>query len=737
MTQARPTEIRIALIGCGAIAQAHAQALTAVAGVRCTVLFDTDRTRAETLRRTYFPEARVADELTQVGADTDAAIVAVPNAYHAPVTIELLRAGLHVLCQKPLATTHAAARAMADEAEAAGRVLACVPTRRLDGATELVIEALQRGIVGRARRFKVRESVWNWPLNRATFAPEVAGGGVFSDMGPHWLAQLNAWFGPLELLAYEDDNRGRVEATARAQLRCHAPHGAVTGEIFLTRATRTANYAQIECDDGTILLDPHEPAQIKLAFGHGAERFETSAQTVPTDPFVRQLQNFVGAIRGDELLVMPTEWAVAHVGLIESCYRTRRPLPEPWAEDYAPAALTAERAPYQKILVTGAAGLIGSRLIELWAASADPGQLRCMVRSYRTAARLLRYEVETVEADLTDNEAVRRAATGCDAIIHLGLGERAERETLPLLKAAHALGIRRFVHMSTAAVYGIGMPARIEARQEEAVIEKTGEPYADQKAAAERAVQRAAARGLEAVILRPHIVYGPYMRWSGELMELLAQGRVPVVEDGGWCNLIYIDDLIAATLRALVVPTGFGQPMFITDGRPITWREYIEAHAALIGVNPPHRTRAEVARGRLSARAWLRASVRPLGGVVRSQEFRAFVFESPAVQATVFRAYLALRDKTLLRPLVASLRGGATKRTTDGGAPFNELWTTLQLSQARLSPARAQALLDFHARIDFKEGLRRSARWFEHYGLTDSAASEPVATTPEPTLVES
>ena len=342
-----------------------------------------------------------------------------------------------------------------------------------------------------------------------------------------------------------------------------------------------------------------------------------------------------------------------------------------------------------------------------------------MVRSYGAASRLMRFPVETVEADLTDVEAVRRAVEGCDAVIHLGVGERAERETVPLLAAARAFGIRRFVHMSSAAVYGIHLPQHIEEQQEQTRVVKTGEPYADEKAAAERAVIRECARGLEGMILRPHIVYGPYMRWSGELIELLAEARVPLIEDGGWCNLIYIDDLVECVRCALAAKEGFGDPLFITDDKPLRWRDYIEAHAALIGATPRRRTRAEVVRPKMGARAWLRASVSPLLPVLRSDQFRAFVFESPAVQATIFRAYLALRDKQTLRSYIAELRStSADAAPVNGAEPtFHELWTTLQLSEARLRSTRAANVINFRASVDFSEGLRRSAAWFSGFGL--------------------
>lgn len=735
MNHPKHEEVRIGLVGCGAIAHAHARAIAAGSRARCTVLFDVDTARAEALRHTYFPEAKVVDNLDHVGAHADASIVAVPNTFHAPVTLALLRGGVHVLCEKPLATTEAAAEEMVTMAATERLVLACGLTRRFTASTALVAETLLRNVVGRPRRFEIRESVWNWPLSRATFDRTFGGGGVLIDLGPHVLDLLTVWFGPFEVLEYADDAFGGVEATAWAHIRCHPLHGSLDGEIFLTRAYQTPNYARIFCDDGYIEVNPHKRTQIQIAFGHGPQDFITTAQAKASDPFALQLQNFIAAINGEEELVVPIADAVAVVRMIESCYNRRRPLSEPWSVSHAPASVGDQRGPYKKILVTGASGKVGSRLMEMWAERDGLPELRCMVRSYSAASRLMRFPVETVEADLTDAGAVRRAVEGCDAIIHLGVGARAERETAPLLAAAREFGVRRFVHMSSAAVYGIHMPQRIEEQQEQTPVVKTGEPYADEKAAAERAVRRECARGLEGMILRPHVVYGPYMRWSGELMELLAAARVPLIEDGGWCNLIYIDDLVECVRCALAAKEGFGLPLFITDDKPLRWRDYIEAHAALIGAAPQHRTRAEVARPKMGARAWLRASVRPLLPVLRSDQFRAFVFESPAVQATIFRAYLALRDKQMLRRYVAGLQSASADAAPVNGAgpALDDLWTTLQLSEARLRSTRAEEVINFRARVDFAEGLRRSAAWFQRFGLimdAEAARRESTLVTP-------
>lgn len=191
--------MRIALVGCGAIATSHARALASSEVARCTVLLDVVPGKADALKRTFFPHAHVALALSDVTGKAEAAIVAVPGGAHASVSIALLDAGLHVLCEKPLATTLEDARAMVAAAERASRLLVCGLVRRFMATTALVSDALRYDLVGKPQRFDVWESVTDWPMPKHSFDRALSGGGAFFDVGPHVLDLLAAWLGPVEV----------------------------------------------------------------------------------------------------------------------------------------------------------------------------------------------------------------------------------------------------------------------------------------------------------------------------------------------------------------------------------------------------------------------------------------------------------------------------------------------------------------------------------------------------------
>src|SRR5512134_121949 len=102
MQESPSSRLRLAVVGCGAITTLHHLPAIALSDrVEAAALVDVDAARARTLAERFgVPE--VADETGGLTGHVDAAIVALPNSLHAPVSIDLLRRGIHVLVEKPM-----------------------------------------------------------------------------------------------------------------------------------------------------------------------------------------------------------------------------------------------------------------------------------------------------------------------------------------------------------------------------------------------------------------------------------------------------------------------------------------------------------------------------------------------------------------------------------------------------------------------------------------------------------
>jgi predicted dehydrogenase/nucleoside-diphosphate-sugar epimerase len=704
--------LKVALIGCGAIGACHSRALAAVTGARLVSVFDPDGSRARALAKADGHNARLASSVEDAAGGADAAIVATPNSLHGAQVRDLLLQGLHVLCEKPMATSAAEARDLVALSEERQRVLACGLVRRFYPAFELLSEALRAGILGEPDHCAVGESGYGWPFARWQFDRATPGSGILFDTGPHVFDVLLSMFDQLEVLDYREDAEEGVAAEAWLKLRAVAPTRPVHIDVHMGRSFPIHTGWRIEGSRGAATLDLQQIDRIELALGPKSRRFRSVSKRPLIDPFRLQLENFLEAVRGRAELRAPASAMIRGLEILEIAAAMRRRSPEPWT-----SPLPGPRhAPSGKILVTGAAGRIGSRMIELWHAGGRLKELRGVVRRYHHAARIMRFDIEIVEADLRDRRAVEKALAGCTEVVHFASGDCAGEETRTIAELALSKGVRRFVHLSSASIYGHSLPASIEDAQEDSQWSRTGDAYPDGKAAAERAVRDAARRGLPALILRPHIVYGPGMHWSEAPLHLLLTSHLCVLEDEGYANLIYVDDLIAAVERSLASTLRAAEAIFVTDGVPLRWSAYIDAHAALIGRSPAPRVRsADVlslpARGLGS---WLKASARPLGPLVHSREFRDLVMRSPLLRSTVYRALVAARNLPGLRGPLNRLRG---ENPPPSEPLCNEHWARLQLSAARLSNQRLRETLGFTPAVDFAEGLKRTRPWFEQFGL--------------------
>jgi predicted dehydrogenase len=194
MSQGR---LRLAIVGCRAVTELdHLPAAALVPEVEVVALVDKNRDRARELAE-HFSIAQVLDDYQALGDDIEAAIVALPHNLHAPVTIDLLGSGLHVLVEKPMAITPEECAAMRQAAEAAGRVLAVGHYRRFAANVRRLRETLGSGLLGTPLTYVCEEGVpYDWPSQSGFVYDRVrAGGGALVDSGVHGLDWLMWLFG--------------------------------------------------------------------------------------------------------------------------------------------------------------------------------------------------------------------------------------------------------------------------------------------------------------------------------------------------------------------------------------------------------------------------------------------------------------------------------------------------------------------------------------------------------------
>jgi len=282
---------------------------------------------AEVARRHHVPVA-VSDH-RQLFGKVDAAVIATSNTTHADIACQLLEDGIHVLCEKPMATTSADANRMFAAAAHGGARLMAGHSRRFNPNLELAKTLVAGGRIGTLQTIgaALGSPYGSWPT-RTDFRRQrtLSGGGVLLDLGIH-LIDLALWIGGnAKVLRYEAtdtlgwgvENDAEVElelpADARAKLSCSYTHG-------LNRTVRirgTGGWIETSIDGAPDIIFWGRDS--RLCRRAGAQKIAVAE----TDPYTRQIQHFVDCLVSNQPFVVTPEQVLNGLEVIERCYAVAR-----------------------------------------------------------------------------------------------------------------------------------------------------------------------------------------------------------------------------------------------------------------------------------------------------------------------------------------------------------------------------------------------------------------------------
>jgi nucleoside-diphosphate-sugar epimerase len=242
------------------------------------------------------------------------------------------------------------------------------------------------------------------------------------------------------------------------------------------------------------------------------------------------------------------------------------------------------------VLVTGANGFVGSALCKTLQVRGIPA--RGAVRRDAGAGQF-------AVGNLDGNTDWRAALAGCDVVVHLAARVHVMDDnagdplaayrvvnldaTVNLARQAHAQGVRRFVFVSSVKVNGEathGQPYRADATPAPC------DPYGVSKMEAEAALLAFGREsGLEIVIVRPPLVYGPGVKANFlNLIKLVQLGLpLPFGLAKGLRSMVALDNLVDLLILCTTHPQAPGGIFLVSDGRDLTVRELVESIASAMG----------------------------------------------------------------------------------------------------------------------------------------------------------
>lgn len=210
------SQVKVGIIGCGMISGMHLRAFKSLPDVEVVACADVDIERARQ-RASEFDIPHVFKDYKELLRmdEIDAVSICTPHALHAPIAIEALKAGKHVLCEKPMATNAKDAAEMIKAARKAGKLLEVAIRNRFSPIVQFAKRLVDEGMLGNVYYAEGsiggRRRIPGWG-NSGFIRRETAGGGVVLDLGVYTIDLLLHLLGqpkPLSVSAITSDAIGK------------------------------------------------------------------------------------------------------------------------------------------------------------------------------------------------------------------------------------------------------------------------------------------------------------------------------------------------------------------------------------------------------------------------------------------------------------------------------------------------------------------------------------------------
>lgn len=249
------------------------------------------------------------------------------------------------------------------------------------------------------------------------------------------------------------------------------------------------------------------------------------------------------------------------------------------------------------VLVTGATGFVGRALCDALVSRGYAVQA-----ATRTPVSLPPPVGQITVGDVGPHTEWSQALRGVETVVHLAARTHVLKDTATdpmreyrrvntegtarLATAAARAGVRRFVFLSSIKVNGEATAAQPYTAED---MPHPEDGYGKTKWEAERAIRGVERHtGMECVILRPPLVYGPGVKANFlRLMKLVARGvPLPLAAVQNKRSMVYLGNLVDALCASVAAPAAAGKTFLVSDGRDLSTPELVRALAAALAVRP-------------------------------------------------------------------------------------------------------------------------------------------------------
>lgn len=315
-------KVLIGIIGCGQMGRWHLDSYKKNPNTKVVAVVDTNFEKAQTFAQMIDarPYSSYLEMIEKESLD-GVSLCSVPST-HRDIALDLLNAGMNVLCEKPLAISVHQAEEMSKKAKEKNLLLFTAFKFRFYDAVLKAKDLIASGSMGNILNFRLMfggyiDMTGTWYAKK-----EIAGGGVIMDNGPHATDLIHNLFGNIKTIGTQTSSHQNLEVEDTAQLNVCLENGVIgTSDLSWSIRMPSKSYLEIYGDDGAALLDPEG---ISYRFKTWDDWKRIPNQVSIKEAFARQIDHFVGAIMGETHLTLGNGEGLKSQAAIEAAYESVR-----------------------------------------------------------------------------------------------------------------------------------------------------------------------------------------------------------------------------------------------------------------------------------------------------------------------------------------------------------------------------------------------------------------------------
>ena len=314
-------KLKFALVGTGGIAQTYAQAFQTSECCKIVAVADVNEESARAFAEPFGAKSYVDYKTLAENETVDAVIISTPPNLHPEIAMYFMRKDVNVLCEKPLCLSVSEAKQMIECAAETNVKFTMASKFRYVADSIKAKSLLASGILGKIIQFENAFTAKVDMSKRWNSDFEVSGGGVLMDNGTHSVDIIRYFLGKIEeVLAVEAGKTNGLKVDENVKMLAKTKSG-ITASVDLTWGINKElpNFISIYGTNGTLHIGWRE-SKYKLNSSPDWTIFGTGYDKVQA--FRAKIENFAGAIRGEEELLITPEDALASVEVIEAAYKS-------------------------------------------------------------------------------------------------------------------------------------------------------------------------------------------------------------------------------------------------------------------------------------------------------------------------------------------------------------------------------------------------------------------------------